>query len=85
MAVLRNRTTNRLSLFRPDAPPIEAGGEVTVRDERVVGRTWPRVTWEFIEPPEGYDDVGPADAYLFTPTPEKPKAKPPAKPKESKS
>lgn len=84
MAVVKNLTPDTLALFRPDAPPVDPGDEVTVRDAIVVGRAWPRQTWEFVTPPEGHTDVGPDDAYVFEPTPEKP-AKSEAKPKGDKS
>lgn len=65
MATVRNITSDVLSLFRADAPPVQPGDEIKVRDENFVGRAWPKSTWELVEPPEGYDDVSTDDAYLF--------------------
>jgi len=72
MAVLRNLSGETLSLFRPDAPPIDADGEVTVRDENFVDRAWPKVTWELVSPPEvdGYVDASTDDAWQWLPAPE---------------
>ncbi len=69
MAVVKNLTGDTLALFRADAPPVDPGGEVTVRDALAVGRAWPRRTWEFLEPPADHTDVGPDDAYIFEPNP----------------
>jgi len=67
VAVVRNKTPDVLTLFRADAPPIDPGGEVTVRDEVFVERAWPTSTWELVTPPEGYDDASTDEAYLFLP------------------
>ncbi|UUW87401.1 hypothetical protein [Pimelobacter simplex] len=67
MARIRNITRDTLSLFRSDAPPIDAGDEVTVRDENFVDRAWPKSTWDLVEPPEldGYVDQSSDDAWLY--------------------
>ena len=76
MAVLKNLTADTLHLFSADAPPIDPGGEVTVRDEVFAGRAWPKETWDLVEPPgDGYVDESIEDAYQFVPAPEKPAAK----------
>lgn len=67
MAVIKNITPDVRTLFRADAPPIDPDGEITVRDENVIGRAWPKSTWKFVEPPKGHEDVGGDDAYLFEP------------------
>lgn len=73
MAVIRNTTNDTLSLFRADAPPIDPGDEITVRDENFVDRAWPTSTWELVEPPEidGYTDQSTDEAILWAePLPE---------------
>ncbi len=76
VAVVKNLTGDVLSLFSPDAPPIDPGGEVTVRDENFAGLAWPKETWELVEPPgDGYDDASLDDAHLFTPAQPKPAPK----------
>jgi hypothetical protein len=67
VAVVKNKTPDTLTLFRADAPPVDPGGEVTVRDEVFAGRAWPTETWELVTPPEGYDDASTDDAHLFLP------------------
>lgn len=74
MAVVKNKTGDTLHLFSPDAPPIDPGGEVTLRDEVFAQRAWPKETWDLVEPPgDGYVDESIEDAWLFVPKPE-PKA-----------
>ncbi len=65
MAVVRNKTPDVLTLFRPDAPPVDAGSEVTVSDANFVGRAWPTSTWELVEPPEGYTDESTDEAHIY--------------------
>lgn len=67
MAVIRNTTNDTLSLFRADAPPIDPGDEITVRDENFVDRAWPKSTWELVEPPQldGYTDHSTDEAWLY--------------------
>lgn len=68
MAAVRNITKDVLALFRPDAPPAEAGDEVTVADENFAGRAWPKSTWALVKKPgKGYRDASTDDAYLFLP------------------
>ena len=68
MAVLRNNTSDVLALFRPDAPPIKPGDEITVSDENFAGRAWPKSTWSLVKKPgKGYTDASADDAYLFLP------------------
>lgn len=69
MAVVKNVTKGALTLG-VGGPPVYAGDEVTVRDERVVGRAFPKSTWGVVEPPEGCVDVGPDDAHVFQPAPD---------------
>ena len=85
MAVIKNITTDVLHLFHADAPPIDAGDEVTVSDERFVDRAWPKSTWELVEPPilAGYIDRSLEDAYVYVegePDPEPVALAKPAKP-----
>jgi len=71
MAVVRNKTDEVLALFRPDAPPVDAGGEVTLRDGIFVGRAWPTSTWELVEPPgSDFVDASTDEAILYLPAPE---------------
>ena len=70
MAVVRNVSPDARSLFTPDAPPANSGDEVTISDDRFVERAWPKSTWEVVESPEGFIDVG-DDAYLFVSEPAK--------------
>lgn len=79
MAKVKNITGDVLSLFRSDAPPVDPGGEVTVRDEAFVGRAWPTSTWELVEPPEGYSDASTDEAHLYLEPDEEPETKPAAK------
>ena len=67
MAVIKNISGETLSLFRPDAPPIDPGGEVTIRDEMFVGRAWPSDVWEIVTGPEveGYVETPTADAAVW--------------------
>lgn len=67
MAAIRNITKDTLSLFRADAPPIEPGDEVTLRDENFVDRAWPKSTWDLVTAPEldGYVDHSNDEAWLF--------------------
>lgn len=71
MATVRNKTDDVLTLFRPDAPPVDAGGEITLSDETFVGRAWPTSTWELVEKPKDYQDESTDEAYLYVPKPEK--------------
>jgi hypothetical protein len=71
VAVVRNKTEDTLTLFQPDAPPVDPGGEVTIADERFVERAWPTSTWDVVEKPKGYVDASTDDAHLWIePTPE---------------
>lgn len=72
MAVVRNKTGDTLTLFSPDAPPVDPGGEVTISDERFVERAWPTSTWEVVKRPDGdYVDASTDDAHLWVaPAPE---------------
>lgn len=71
MAKIKNITADVLSLFRADAPPIEPGDEITLRDENFVDRAWPTSTWELVEPPvlEGelseHADLSTEEAWLW--------------------
>lgn len=67
MAKVKNITGDTLSLFRADAPPVDPGGVVTVRDENFVGRAWPKSTWEVVSAPEldGYTDLSTDEAWLW--------------------
>lgn len=71
MAKVKNLTPDTLSLFRADAPPVDPGGEVTVRDKNFVDRAWPKSTWDVIEEPvleddlAGYVDLSTDEAWLF--------------------
>lgn len=68
MAVVRNNTPDVLALFRPDALPVQPGGEVTVADENFAGRAWPKSTWSLVKKPgKGFVDASPEDAYLYLP------------------
>jgi hypothetical protein len=70
MAVVKNKTPDTLALFRSDAPPVDPGGEVTVRDELFAERAWPTSTWDLVTPPgDGYVDESGEDFHLFTPAP----------------
>lgn len=72
MAIVKNKTGDVLTLFRPDAPPVDAGGEVTLSDETFAGRAWPTSTWELVKPPgTGYVDKSTKDAHLYVPKPTK--------------
>jgi hypothetical protein len=71
VAVVKNKTDRALALFSPDAPPADAGGKVTVSDERFAGRAWPMSTWELVEPPgPGYTDASTEDAHVYVAAPE---------------
>lgn len=76
MAVVKNKTGDTLSLFSPDAPPIDPGGEVTVSDETFANLAWPTSTWELVTPPDGYADESHDEALLFVPEEPKPDPKP---------
>lgn len=71
MAKIKNITGDTLSLFRADAPPIQPGDVIAVRDENFVDRAWPTSTWELVEPPvlEGdlaqYADLSSDEAHLW--------------------
>jgi hypothetical protein len=68
MATVKNKTGDVLALFRSDAPPVDPGGEVTLRDELFAGRAWPTSTWELVTAPgDGYTDASDEDAHLFLP------------------
>jgi hypothetical protein len=68
VAVVRNVTSDVLALFRPDAPPVQPGDEITVSDENFAGRAWPKSTWAMVKKPgKGYVDASPDDAHLFLP------------------
>ncbi|WP_418063953.1 hypothetical protein [Pimelobacter simplex] len=71
MAVIRNTTADARSLFHMDAPPVNPGDEVTVRDENFVDRAWPKSTWDLVEPPEieGYVDQSTEEAWLYVAAP----------------
>jgi len=72
VAVVKNITPDTLTLFRSDAPPVDPGDSVTVRDEVFAGLAWPKSTWEVVEPPSsGYVDESTDDAHLWAPAPEK--------------
>lgn len=74
MATVKNITPDVLALFRADAPPVQPGDEVEVRDENFVGRAWPKSTWVVVKKPgKPYLDASTEDAYLFVePEPEAP-------------
>lgn len=74
MAKVKNITRDVLSLFRADAPPIQPGDEVTVRDENFVDRAWPKSTWDLVDTPalDGYADASTDEAWLYVETPETP-------------
>src|SRR4051794_12652583 len=77
MATVRNKTRDVLALFRSDAPPVDPGGEVTLRDEVFVERAWPTATWEIVTAPalDGYVDASTEDAHLWVAAqPEEPAA-----------
>lgn len=66
MAAVRNITNDVLALFRPDAPPVQPGDEITVSDERFADRAWPKSTWALTKKPgKGYTDASTEDAHLF--------------------
>lgn len=71
MAKVKNLTPDTLSLFRADAPPVDPGGEVTVRDANFVDRAWPKSTWDLLEKPvladefAEYVDQSTDEAWLF--------------------
>lgn len=68
MAVVRNTTTDTLSIGRPDAPPVAAGDEATVSDARFAGTAWPKSTWALVKKPgKGYTEASTDDAHLFFP------------------
>lgn len=74
MALVKNITTDPLSLFSVDAPPVLPGDTVTVRDEAFVERAWPSTVWEVVEPPalEGFTEVNVEDAHLWSEHPTEP-------------
>lgn len=67
MAVIRNISGEVLTLFRADAPPVEPGDSITVRDEVFIDRAWPSSTWEVVTPPQvdGFEQVAVEDAHLW--------------------
>ena len=66
MATVKNITPDVLALFRADAPPVQPGDEVEVRDENFVGRAWPMSTWHLVKKPgKPYVDASTDDAHLF--------------------
>lgn len=67
MAVVKNITNDTLSLFRADAPPVDPGDKVTLRDENFVDRAWPKSTWDLVTAPDldGYIDQSTGEAWLF--------------------
>lgn len=75
MAEVKNITTDELSLFRADSPPVKPGDTVTVKDENFVGRAWPKATWALIKKPAKpyVEDTSVTDAYVYT-EPEAPEA-----------
>jgi hypothetical protein len=80
VAKIRNITGDSRSLFRADAPPIHPAdcdceidncNDVTVADSTVIGRAWPKSTWDFVEAPENTVlDESVEDAWLYVPAPE---------------
>lgn len=72
MAVVQNITPDVLALFSADAPPCDAKGKVTVKDERFVNRAWPKSTWKLVEQPKlaGHVDASTDDAWIWAPAPE---------------
>jgi len=83
VAKVKNITPDRLTLFRPDAPPVDPGDEVTVSDANFLDRAWPTSTWELVEPPAGVDRST-DDAHLWVAAePSEPEASDPA-PKRGK-
>lgn len=83
MARVKNTTKDVLSLFRADAPPVQPGDVVTVRDENFVGRAWPTSTWELVDPPtlDGYVDRSTDDAILWAESTDEPEPEPESKPR----
>jgi hypothetical protein len=67
VAEVRNITSDELSLFRADAPPIQPGDTVTVKDENFVGRAWPKSTWALVKKPAKpfVEDTSVSDAYVY--------------------
>jgi hypothetical protein len=67
VAEVKNITKDELSLFRADAPPVQPGDTVTVKDENFVGRAWPKSTWALVKKPgKPYvEDTSVSDAYVF--------------------
>jgi hypothetical protein len=75
VAEVKNITKDELSLFRADAPPVQPGDTVTVKDENFVGRAWPMSTWALVKKPgRDYVDVSTDDAHVFIEKPEAPEA-----------
>lgn len=71
MAAVKNKSGDTLALFRSDAPPVDPGSEVTIRDENFADRAWPTSTWELVTPPgDGYVDASTDDAHLYLPADE---------------
>jgi hypothetical protein len=71
VAVVRNITSDVLTLFSTDAPPAQPGDEIPVSDERFVDRAWPKSTWELVKKPaKDYVDASTDDAYLFVTQPD---------------
>lgn len=65
MARIKNISGEALCLFRSDAPQINAGDTITVRDEVFVGLAWPTDIWEVVEAPVDAVNVSSADAALY--------------------
>ena len=74
MAKVKNITGDVLSLFRADAPPVQPGDEVIVRDENFVGRAWPKSTWDLVDAPalDDHIDASSDEAWLYVEAPETP-------------
>ena len=73
MAVIKNISGETRHLFRPDAPPVYDGDEITIPDEDFVGRAWPTDTWQLVTAPaKPAIDASPVDAVLYLPPGEPP-------------
>lgn len=67
MATVKNITPDVLALFRADAPPVQPGDSIEVRDENFADRAWPKSTWALVKAPaKPYVDASTDDAHLFT-------------------
>jgi hypothetical protein len=74
VATVKNITPNVLAIGHKQAPPVQPGDEVDVRDENFVDRAWPKSTWALVKKPgKPYVDASLDDAHLFV-TPEQPAA-----------